>query len=89
MIGRVYVEDEERGGAYFLEGGALCHAPFEGGRFRFDHATQIDTYDIIDPDPGWDFARWARDRLAEAEIDRWEKDHAVGCRPDINCECEP
>jgi len=66
VIGHVYVPDEGGGGAYFMEGGALCHAPLEGGRYRFDAATQIDPYDINEPDPGWDYARWARDQLTRA-----------------------
>jgi len=64
MIGRIYVSDEGGGGAYFIEGGDLCHAPkLVSGRLDWSCAAQVDSRDLDSPDPGWDFARWARRAL--------------------------
>jgi len=67
MIGRIYVPDEGGGGAYHIEGGVLCHAPLLppdlGGGFDWFSTVQVDPRAFEEDDPGWDFARWAREAL--------------------------
>lgn len=65
-IGRQWVWDEGRGGAYYLEGGLLCWAeflPVPSGRFDWECGAQVDSRDLLSGDPGWDYARWAEERL--------------------------
>jgi hypothetical protein len=65
VIGRRWVWDEGRGGAYFLEGGYLSWAEWDARWNCFDwhNACQVDSRDLLSGDPGWDYARWAEELL--------------------------
>jgi len=77
QVGRRWVWDEGRGGAYHLEGGVLCWAEYlpEVGRFNWAYATQVDSRDLLSDDPGWDYARWAEVALHRPGTD---DDRGVG-----------
>jgi hypothetical protein len=67
-VGRRFVWDEGQGGAYYLDGGALCHAEYLHGvgRFDWDCGAQVDSRDLLSGDPGWDYAQWAEKALQAA-----------------------
>ena len=66
-IGRIWIWDEERGGAYSFEAGELIHAPWMPDKHRFDWDA-VAAVDLWSIEPEYRrFAEWALARLEDAD----------------------